>query len=177
MKYELNYYEIMLRQNSKTAEEISKIRWNFIKRLNPERVLDYGCGVGWFRAFRPKEVNVETYDIGEFPQTGISGNDYDVLCLWDVLEHLPDFSEIEDLLKNCKYVALSVPIVPNKKNFKIEKWKHFKPGEHLHYFTEETLEALLNNYGFELYKKGNIESPVREDIKDFIFKNTKICER
>jgi len=165
--YNLDYFEGYLRRCSKHAEKISKIRWDFIKEVNPKTVLDYGSGVGWFRAFRPNGVRVDSYDIGNYPQTGILCDKYQILCLWDVLEHIPDFREIEFILKETQYVALTVPIKPPK--IKIENWKHFKPNEHLHYFTIESLDALFKRYNFKKIKHGYPECPPREDILSALY--------
>ena len=78
-KYDLEYFEKMLRQNSKTAEEISNIRWDWLYELCPKTVLDYGSGCGFFRAFRPRGIEVDTYDIGPYPQTGIRLRLYDIV--------------------------------------------------------------------------------------------------
>lgn len=166
MKYDLDYYENLLRQYSKTAREICEIRWTWVESIHPRTVLDYGCGVGWFRAYRPQGVEVDSYDIGPFPQTGISLKVYDLVCLYDVLEHIEDFSILEPVLRLANHVVTSLPI----KNGDLAEWRHFKPGEHLHYFTHETLEALFRRYGFELVKQGSPECPPRRDIESFLFK-------
>ena len=133
----------------------------------PMKVLDYGSGVGWFRAWRPAGLTeVWTYDLAEYPQTGIELQTYDVVCFWDVLEHIPDFNAIEPILALSKHVALSVPLAREG----LLDWKHFKPGEHLHYFTEESLVALFHEYGFvPLHKSIEIECPPRQDILTALF--------
>jgi len=166
--YNLEYYEKMLRQNSGTAEKINKIRWDFVAECNPKIVLDYGSGVGWFRAWRPEGVEVDTYDIATYPQTGQRYIAYDLVCFWDVLEHIPNFGIIFDILKEAKYVALSIPIKPD--NVELVTWKHFKPGEHLHYFSEETLDLFFKIYGFIPIKKGYPECPPRQDILSVLYK-------
>jgi hypothetical protein len=165
--YDLDYYELMLRQNSGTAEKINKIRWDFVNLVDIKSVLDYGCGCGWFKAWKPVGIMVDTFDIGEYPQTGIVHNEYDLITLWDVLEHLPNFEVLEELFFDTKYVAISVPIKPKK--VKLETWKHYKPGEHLHYFTEEMLDTFFKTYGFRRIKKGQPECPPRQDIWDFLY--------
>lgn len=167
MNYDLTYYEKMLRANSKSAERISTVRWNFINPLNPKYVLDYGSGVGWFRAYRPKNVEVDTYDIGNFPQTGIRQKFYSVVCFWDVLEHLHSLGDIEDILNMTNYIALSVPIKPEA--CPLKTWKHFKPGEHLHYFTESSLNDVFESYNFKMLIKATPECPPREDILSLIY--------
>ena len=172
--YDLEYYENLLRIHSKTAEEISRKRWEFVgdylgiggkgKHFN---VLDYGSGVGWFRAWRPPGVTVWSYDIGLYPQTGIDLVKYDLICFWDVLEHIRDFREIEPILRLADHVACTVPIVPEDG---LAEWKHFKPGEHLHYFTQESLVALLDKYGFApTVYDDSVECPPRKDVTSFLF--------
>ena len=164
--YNLDYYERLLRLYSKTAEKICKIRWDFVKEINPKTVLDYGSGVGWFRAFQPSDIKVDSYDIANFPQTGIKRKLYDLVCFWDVLEHLPNFKEIESVL-NAKYLALTIPIKP--KNVKLKEWKHYKPGEHLHYFSIEMLDTLFGTYSFKRIKDGHPECPPRQDAYSALY--------
>ena len=144
--YDINYYEGMLRNYSATAEMITKIRWDFVSHVEPKSVLDYGSGVGWFRAFRPEGIVVDTYDIASFVQTGIQREVYDLVCFWDVLEHIPNFGVIDGLLDSTMFVAVTVPVCPSKQ--RLEDWKHFKPNEHLHYFTQESLDGVFDKSDF-----------------------------
>ena len=167
MMYDINYYEKMLREYSSTAESICKIRWDWISEVNPKKVLDYGSGVGWFRAWRPEIVDVRSYDIAKYPQTGIELAVYDVVCFWDSLEHIPDFRVVEPVLRLARNVAASLPMKIEMADF--STWKHFKPTEHLHYFTEETIDALLCRYGFKRKKIGQPECPPREGITSVLY--------
>ena len=175
MKYDIEYYEKMLREYSGTGEEIAKIRWNWISELEPDVVLDYGSGVGWFRAWRPKGVQVHTFDIGPYLQTGIELIIYDVVCFWDVLEHIPDFEGIEPVLMLARNVAVSLPLGEGKDG--LDRWKHFKPDEHLHYFTEEILDALFKRYGFHKGKIDQPECPPREDITSVLYEKVDSASR
>ena len=166
--YNINYYENTLRLNSQTAEDICKIRWDFIEQIHAKTVLDYGSGVGWFRAYRPEHVEVDSFDIGPAPQTGICLEKYDVICLWDVLEHLSNFQDISLLLMTCRYAALTVPCLPEGQD--ISSWKHYKPLEHLHVFTQARVEILFKGFDFHLIKQETPECPPREDITSFLFK-------
>jgi hypothetical protein len=89
------------------------------------------------------------------------------VCFYDVLEHISDFSVIEPVLRLANHVVISVPI----RNGDLTTWAHFKPGEHLHYFTEDTLQALMGRYGFRMIKKGMPECPPRKDISSYIYRS------
>ena len=157
----------MLKMYAKTGEHIANIRWDFIDEFHPRTLLDFGCGLGFFAAYAPEGITVDTYDIGPFVTTGIRHEKYDMLCLWDVLEHLSDFTCLDEFLKFTDHVALTVPMLPSGKE--LLTWKHFKPGEHLHYFTNETLDAIFKIYGFSRIKSGSPECPPREDILTVIY--------
>jgi len=170
--YNVNYYENLLRRYSKTAEDINKIRWDWVKDANAKTVLDFGCGCGWFRAYSPNGASIDTYDVMDVPQTGIRRINYDLVCFWDVLEHIQNLDSVEGLIKNAEWVAATVPIKPDCKDLKT--WKHYKPGEHFHYFRDNEFIYWFKTMGFRLMKLGEPECPPREDIHSFLFKRGKI---
>ena len=166
--YDLSYYDKMLRSYSGSAQLICERRWAWVAEAAPRTVLDYGAGIGWFRAFAPPGVQVDTYDVMPTPQTGITRTTYDLLTLWDVLEHLSSLTEIEALLLGARHVAISIPILPSDQSW--IGWKHFKPHEHLFYPTHEQLKALFASFGFDEVKRGQPECPPREDIWNFLYR-------
>lgn len=168
--YGLDYYEKMLLLYSETGRRISNIRWDFVSEVRPKIVLDYGAGLGWFRAMRPVGIEVDSFDLPEFPvkHTGILHDKYDLVCMWDVLEHVLNFSELDKIFNMTDYVALTYPIKPD--GVDIYEWKHFKPLEHIHYLNEDTLTALFRKMGFDTIKHEMPECPPREDVHSFLFK-------
>ncbi len=132
IKYDAQYYYNLLRIQTNTAQLINKIRWDFIMPYKPARVLDFGCGVGWFAAYAPSTVDVDTFDIMPVPQTGISPYEYDFLTMWDVLEHIPDFTELKELFNKTKYVAITVPIKPEDM-----PWENSPQGTIKHLYNEK----------------------------------------
>ncbi len=178
IKYDAQYYYNLLKIQTHTAKLICDIRWEFIRPFIvpqnwPPVILDYGCGVGWFAAYKPVNVLVDTFDIMPIPQTGIQYEHYDMVTMWDVLEHVdwenaPDIG-IEEVLKKTNYVATTIPILPLGKDF--DTWKHKKDGEHLHRF--KTLDLVIyffNIRGFKLEQISTCECPPREDVYSFLFK-------
>jgi hypothetical protein len=179
-EYDLSYLLKMLRQNSGSAKDINTKRWDFILGICPEAkyVLDYGSGCNYLSAFSPADVEIDSYDIGvyngaPYPQTGIRRDNYDVLCLFDSLEHVdwvndPDLSMLDAISKS-KYIVVSVPILPQDKVLDAS-WKHYKPFEHLTYFTPGTLKQFFEELRFYLVAATSIECPPRQDIGTFAFK-------
>lgn len=172
--YDLLYWDTMIKQNSGSAKVISRIRWDFVSIVKPEIVLDYGSGPGWFRAFAPERVAVDTFDVSPWPQTGIRKTNYDLITFWDVLEHIPDLSVIRSLLVSAKAVAVSTPILPKRKDLKT--WKHYKDGEHVRIFTKDSLKEFFRQFGFRLIKSGypEVNCGIREDIFSGLFKKKTI---
>lgn len=156
-----------------TAEHICKVRWDFVKDVDPKLVLDYGSGCGFFKAFAPSGISVDTFDVMPVPQTGINHKAYDLVSFWDVLEHIPDFGEIIGVFNMARNIAITIPVKPL--NMKWADFKHYKPLEHIHHFTDDSIVALLNEFGFTLLKSGTPECPPREHIHSFLFKNNGFC--
>lgn len=174
-QYDLSYWDTMIRQNSSSAKVISRIRWDFVSDVKPKVVLDYGSGPGWFRAFAPENIlQVDTYDIAPWPQTGINYKYYDLVTFWDVLEHIPDLDVIRSFLVHAKAVAVAIPVLPEGKN--LETWKHYKKGEHVRLFTKVSLQEFFKKFGFRLIKSGypEVDCGIREDIFSSLFKKKTI---
>lgn len=173
-KYNKKYWNLMVRQNQKTAELINSVRWGFVKNINSKVVLDYGAGPDFLSKYAPKGTIVDTFDIGDFPirYTGIRHKKYDLTFFCDVLEHIPDFGALTDVFKNTKHVYVSVPILPKGRSLK--NWRHnkFSTGEHLHFFTKDSLDLFFAVRGFKRIKAGypEVDCNVRKDIYSVLYK-------
>jgi len=92
-------------------------------------------------------------------------------CFWDTLEHFEDPKEILDCVEGLAFI--SIPIVEGP--FHCLTSKHFKPGEHLWYFTDKGLIKYMGECGFVLREENRIEEDIgREEIGTFVFERMEI---
>jgi hypothetical protein len=90
----------------------------------------------------------------------------DAVCLWDVLEHMPDFP---DLLANVrKWAFVAVPIFQSVDH--VLRSRHFRPDEHCWYFTENALVDVMYELGWCVAEVTWVETALgRDQIASFAF--------
>lgn len=135
------------------------------------RLLDVGCALGDFvEVARESGWDAEGVEISAFASaearakglrvyTGIledlalpSGS-YDVITLYDVIEHLTDpvrtLREVSRLLAPGGVLHMVTPNVGGlQAKILGSKWYHYKPGEHLFYFSPKTIREALDRASF-----------------------------
>lgn len=91
----------------------------------------------------------------------------EAVTFWDSLEHIHD---PRPLLANVRsWVFVSLPIFENYAH--IKRSKHFRPDEHVWYFSQKGLTRFMGEAGFELVLSNSMEqSAGREDIGTFVFR-------
>ncbi|WP_333655645.1 class I SAM-dependent methyltransferase [Dissulfurispira sp.] len=156
----------------------------FLYRIQYDRtkkILDVGCGnggyllslksLGWDACTQiygidfPNEAlehlkEHEHINIieGNFLDTNLPENFFDIITLRHVLEHLNDpASALKKAFAILKPGGIILINVPNFKSFEAlvifrEKWRHIDAPRHLYHFSPETLKKLLNNAGFAVEK-------------------------
>ncbi len=180
-EYEDAYWtEYQNRAGTKIANRINDFRLEFIKEFaKKEKLLDVGIGSGEFLTRRNLEtVQKKTYGVDVNPRAKewlkekelYSDNfeAFNFFTFWDVVEHV-DMPELYfRQIKKGGYLFTSIPIfndlhdVPNS--------KHYKPGEHLYYFTEKGFIDYMSLWGFRLLKQADGETQAgRESILSFAF--------
>jgi SAM-dependent methyltransferase len=141
--------------------------------LNPGKLLDVGCAAGFFLAVaRERGWDAHGVEISDFAaayaqKSGFdvfrggleeyppSSGAFDLVTLWDVIEHLRDpregLQKIHELLKPGGYLVLTTPAVDSwtHRIFR-DKWMGFKDVEHLFFFSRKTLKELLTQCGFRV---------------------------
>lgn len=138
------------------VQKMSALRWQFIQRhLNlsaGSNILDVGYGNGAFLKHALSAgmnifgIDVHTEDFGIPNVTFDTNFSFDLICFFDSLEHFTAFESIIKL--RSRHVIVSIPNTPDFILTGPEAWRHFKPGEHLHYFSRRSLDLLLDGWGF-----------------------------
>jgi len=152
-------------------------RINLLKQFNYKKdtsILEVGAGTGeWLRAlksnnyndFTALEISEEEYNIlnkqfpGKIIKTPLnnytSDKQFDVVCLWDVLEHLNElnknFFSLKNLLSRNGIIIIATPNI-NSISLKIKKnnWRYLTPPEHILYFNKKSVINLAKKFNFEL---------------------------
>lgn len=130
------------------------------------RLLDVGCALGDFVAaaveagWDAEGVEISAYAAAEARARGLavrSGTleelrlpdaSYDIITLYDVIEHVADpLATLHEIRRVLKPGGLLHIVTPNVGGLQARllgrHWYHYKPGEHLAYFSPRTLRALV----------------------------------
>ena len=180
--YEKEYFHGKVYRNYLKEEqfrsEFFKEKIKLIHKDLPEsdRVLDIGCSMGFFlkvmqeKNYEPYGVEVSEYAAqlaqrnnnlniyrGELQNIHFPGEFFDVIALWDVLEHLTNplsvLAEINRILKKNGILiietlnidSLSVRILKHN-------WPLYYPPYHLIYYSAKTLKSILVKMKFVTIK-------------------------
>lgn len=152
-----------------TTEAMSCLRVGFVKGfVRCGSLLDVGYGNGAFvkaamkAGFDAYGCDVHHADFGVREAPLDKGN-WDVVTFFDSLEHFDDLDIIRDLNKRTKQFIISLPARPSwfPRN---RNWKHYRPGEHLHYFRASSLIQLFE--GKKLIAVSDVEDTIRGKLSD-----------
>jgi len=139
-------------------------------------VFDFGCALGHFcevakeknwivigsdLATYAAKYTKNKYDINTFicdiTHPPVTNNIADLICLYDLIEHIPhpkkSLLALKNILKNDGILHI---VTPDSNSFSAKilgaRWFHYKPQEHLFYFNKHNLTNLLRQTGFEVLK-------------------------
>lgn len=134
-----------------TTPAMSALRLGLLKaHVNTGTLLDVGYGNGAFVKQAVKggfdaygcDVHGADYGIREAKLT--DRRHWDVVTFFDALEHFTDLDVIRDLSCRTSTFLISYPNRPASFP-KDRNWRHYRPGEHLHYFSLVSLAKLFSN--------------------------------
>lgn len=165
--------------NTTIGKAVNAGRVEMMKRHLPAgaSVLDWGAGSGaMVRDARGAGFAALGYEVmlpaverlksaewwGEDPRA------FDALTFWDSLEHIEDPQLILSAIPKGRHCFVSLPIFDKLKS--IYRSKHYRPGEHLYYFTEQGFVDWMALWGFRLLETSAHEIDAgREAIGAFAF--------
>lgn len=151
---------------------LTRARVEFVRRHTELQTVDIGIGGGRFvleSGGWGYDVNAEA--VAWLRDQGLLFDIYashaEVITCWDSLEHIPS---PEQLIKQAgEWVFVSMPIYRDQAHCLASK--HFKPGEHLHYFTHDGLLLWFERQGFSCVEYNGIESQLgRDGITSYAFR-------
>lgn len=178
-EYFTNYID---REGSQIARKLNKYRTGVSSKYC-SCVLDMGIGSGEF--IKSSKIKVYGYDVNPHgiawlkdrdlyvdPYEGIP-TDVGGISLWDTMEHIEEPTKFLNLLPAGMFVFISLPTFDNIS--KIRESKHYKPREHLYYFSKMGLCTYMDDMGFVLLDVSDAEIKAgREGIESFVFKKGRL---
>lgn len=180
VNYDADYYDkCRSYEASEIAERINAGRLALVERFHGQRdVLDVGIGSGDFIKRRPRTLG---YDVNPVAIEWLKRQDlwatpdeelFDAFTLWDVVEHLETPEHILRHLPVGGWLFLSLPIFDDLASIRASK--HYRPGEHLQYFTAPGLRAWLHAHGFDELAHSTFEIDAgREAIHSFAYQRNR----
>lgn len=165
---------------SAIADQHIKMLRHFRPNLSGLTVLDIGCSSGIFldaarkqgmrpygaelspetSAFARDEFGLEVHH-GNWRDAGYREESFDVITLFDVIEHLPDpageLAAIQRLLKPGGLLLQSTPDIDGlfpRASYALasalDYWPHPEPPHHLFQFSQKTLSAMVAKAGYSV---------------------------
>lgn len=141
-------------------------------------ILDLGAGSGAFvRAARSWGIAARGYDVmpgavQRLIDAGLYAEPnparFDAVCLWDVLEHLEEPAPLLHSIPVGRFLFVSLPIFDDLRAIRASR--HYRPGEHLYYWTADAFVGWMGRYGFRLLERSSHEMDAgRDSIGAFAF--------
>lgn len=181
MRYEGQYFAHYQKLDAThMGELLTKARLELVRKYaDATRVVDVGIGGGRFVeesggfGFDVCDDAVEWLKAGnrwlnpyDSTYPGTKSWVYAASC-WDSLEHIPEPEKLLAHVSNWLFV--SMPVYDDMAD--VLQSKHYKPGEHLHYFTAVGFINWCAQQGFECVEINHAESELgRDGIASFVFK-------
>lgn len=162
------------------AEPLMKARSDLVKQfLGNASIVDIGIGSGHFIEVHGGQTfgyDVNPSAIRWLLDRNLWWDPYtrdpEAVTCWDSLEHM---SRPEALVRCVRgLIFLSIPIFTDPEH--VVRSRHYRPDEHIWYFTRDGITNWMRRHGFSLVEESRMETNLgREDIGTFVFK--RICWR
>ena len=147
------------------------------KHFGAGPVLDVGIGSGEFIKKRP---NTYGCDVNPVAIEWLKRNDlwaerlgeFGAITFWDVLEHVETPEQYLKQIGLHSMLFTSLPLFYSLGGIRLSK--HYRPGEHLYYWTEDGFVGWMERHGFMMLERQTFEIDAgRESIYSFAFKRNR----
>lgn len=147
------------------------------RRIGSQKCVDIGIGSG---EFIKRRGNTYGFDVNPVAIEWLKRNDlwaerldeFGAYTMWDVIEHVPEPDVYFKQIKLHAFLFTSIPIFTSLNV--IRQSKHYRPGEHLYYWTEEGFIDWMGLHGFMLLEQEFFEIDAgRDSIFSFAFKRVR----
>ena len=175
IEYDHDYYQHYLEiEGTATAKKLNEGRAALVNKYYTGKVLDVGIGSGEFIRTRD---NTYGYDVNPYAIRWLKSfhlweedfSKFKAFTFWDVIEHVESPQEYLDRIPKGAYLFTCLPIFSTLED--VKQSKHYKPGEHLYYWTREGFINWMDDYGFTFIEMQDYEIKAgREEIYSFAFK-------
>lgn len=150
-------------QNKKeVADRIYEARLGFVRSVIPDdrRVLDIGAGSCEFVRRRKRTWG---FDLDEKAQAYLKSivkwssdfGDFQYFTMFDVIEHVEHPNDYFRHMVNGSILIVTIPIFEDLDD--IRSSKHYRPGEHLYYWTNKGFVDWMAAYGFRVLRTSSRE--------------------
>ena len=166
-------------ENTDIARKVNAGRCALLMRHLPKEasVLDIGAGTGAFvreaRAwgFAAKGCDAIPAANDRLRDAGLYADNpagFDAVTCWDVIEHLEEPAAILRNVRHGSYLFASIPVFEDLT--RIRESRHYRPSEHLYYFSAPGFVRWMALYGYQLRERSSHEIEAgRESIGAFAF--------
>lgn len=181
VEYDADYFKkVEAYDGTPIAKAVNAGRCELVARHleAPAAVLDWGAGSGAFlRDAAAAGYSVKGYDLNlqalqRLTDRGLLSKDpylFDAVTLWDTIEHMEQPEAVLKSIRKGAHLFASVPVFEDLR--KIRESKHYRPGEHLYYWTAKGFADWLGLYGFRLLEQSDHETIAgRDSIGAFAFR-------
>lgn len=175
INYDENYFNnYVSRSGTEIANKLNKGRIAFVEKYFNGELLDVGIGSGEFIQSRPATFG---YDVNQVAinwllEKGLYRDDFSQFSgftFWDVIEHIRDPDQYFMNIWRGSWIFTSIPVFDDLT--RIRESKHYKPGEHLYYFTIRGFIEWMSKHCFKGVGTSTFEMAAgREGIQSFAFR-------
>lgn len=170
-----DYYILTERVDKMTYHRRLGLVERFVEK---DSILDVGSSTGGFlevakeRGWNPHGLDIVDHyrrqireklgidiQIGEFMDVPLQENSFTAINMGDSIEHMEHpkqaLSRVYSILRKGGVLFIRTPDVESlSARFFRRKWIHYKPKEHLYYFSRTTLRQMLEQIGFRILQIG-----------------------